>query len=371
MSKKVKSTLGEITLSIFDGKHGDCKDHPHSGCYFISVKDLQEYGIDYSQAREIDPVDFQQNYTRTNLENGDTLYANTGDTIGKSLYIKNNPFAKRTSFQKSVAVLKPNTEHVEPRYLYYLLKYETPRLRKAATGSGQKNLLLSTMRNFEVSIHDRFTQRKIVETLSCIDDRIQCNYEVNDNLQQMAHMTFMHCFWGKPTNGTIGEILIEHEKSPIQVGQAKNTVGSYPFFTSGDTVLRWKSSLIDGRNIFMNTGGNAGVKFYVGKAAYSTDTWCVSARDGLSDYLYLFLDSIKPELSQKFFQGTGLKHLQKPILKNRPMYIPSKDELEVFNHSVIPWLTLVSDNIRESERLAALRDWLLPMLMNGQATIED
>ena len=63
--------------------------------------------------------------------------------------------------------------------------------------------------------------------------------------------------------------------------------------------------------------------------------------------------------------------LQKPILKNRPMYIPSKDELEVFNHSVIPWLTLVSDNIRESERLAALRDWLLPMLMNGQATIED
>lgn len=182
MSKKVKSTLGEITLSIFDGKHGDCKDHPHSGYYFISVKDLQEYGIDYSQAREIDPIDFQQNYTRTNLENGDTLYANTGDTIGKSLYIKNNPLAKRTSFQKSVAVLKPNTEHVEPRYLYYLLKYETPRLRKAATGSGQKNLLLSTMRNFEVSIHDRSTQRKIVETLSCIDDRIQCNYEVNDNL---------------------------------------------------------------------------------------------------------------------------------------------------------------------------------------------
>lgn len=188
MSKKVKSTLGEITLSIFDGKHGDCKDHPHSGCYFISVKDLQEYGIDYSQAREIDPVDFQQNYTRTNLENGDTLYANTGDTIGKSLYIKNNPFAKRTSFQKSVAVLKPNTEHVEPRYLYYLLKYETPRLRKAATGSGQKNLLLSTMRNFEVSIHDRFTQRKIVETLSCIDDRIQCNYEVNDNLAHQSSM---------------------------------------------------------------------------------------------------------------------------------------------------------------------------------------
>ena len=181
----------------------------------------------------------------------------------------------------------------------------------------------------------------------------------------------MHSFWGKPANGTIGDILIEREKSPIQVGQAKNTVGNYPFFTSGDAILRWTSPLTDGRNIFINTGGNAGVKFYVGEAAYSTDTWCISARDGLADYLYLFLDSIKPELSQKFFQGTGLKHLQKPALKNRPMYIPEKDELEVFNHSAIPWLTLVSDNIRESKRLTALRDWLLPMLMNGQATISD
>ena len=187
----------------------------------------------------------------------------------------------------------------------------------------------------------------------------------------MARTTFMHSFWGKPANGTIGDILIEREKSPIQVGQAKNTVGNYPFFTSGDAILRWTSPLTDGRNIFINTGGNAGVKFYVGEAAYSTDTWCISARDGLADYLYLFLDSIKPELSQKFFQGTGLKHLQKPALKNRPMYIPEKDELEVFNHSAIPWLTLVSDNIRESKRLTALRDWLLPMLMNGQATISD
>ena len=35
------------------------------------------------------------------------------------------------------------------------------------------------------------------------------------------------------------------------------------------------------------------------------------------------------------------------------------------------WFSMISDNIRESEELAMLRDWLLPMLMNGQATIED
>lgn len=182
MSNMKKTTLGEITLSIFDGKHGDCKDKQGSGYYFISVKDLRDYDIDYSNARQITESDFIQNYARTNLENGDTIYANTGDTIGKSLFVQNNPLACKTSFQKSVAILKPNTEYVEPRYLYYLMKYETQRLRRAATGSGQKNLLLSTMRDFELSIHDRERQKEIITVLGCIDDKIRCNKHINDNL---------------------------------------------------------------------------------------------------------------------------------------------------------------------------------------------
>ena len=174
--------LQEITLSIFDGKHGDCKDKKGSGLYFISVKDLREHDIDYSKAREIDEVDFQQNYVRTNLENGDTIYANTGDTIGKSIFVQDNPLVAKTSFQKSVAIIKPNKEKIDPRFLYYLLKYETPRLRTAATGSGQKNLLLSTMRDFEVSIPTRDVQEKISATLGAIDDRIRMNNRINDNL---------------------------------------------------------------------------------------------------------------------------------------------------------------------------------------------
>ena len=309
------------------------------------------------------------------IKKGDILITRTSETVDElamsCVALKDYPQATYSGFVKR---LRPKTEGlVYDRFMAFFLRSKY--FRKVI----ECNTIMTLRASFNEDIFsfldlylpDYETQKRIGDLLYHMERKRENNAQINDNLQQMAHMTFMHCFWGKPTNGTIGEILVEHEKSPIQVGQAKNTVGSYPFFTSGDAVLRWKSSLIDGRNIFMNTGGNAGVKFYVGKAAYSTDTWCVSARDGLSDYLYLFLDSIKPELSQKFFQGTGLKHLQKPILKNRPMYIPSKDELEVFNHSVIPWLTLVSDNIRESERLAALRDWLLPMLMNGQATIED
>lgn len=194
---------------------------------------------------------------------------------------------------------------------------------------------------------------------------------LNDNLYQMAHTVYMHSFFSKPANGKLGDIIVEHPKSAIQVGDAKDVEGDYPFFTSGDAVLKWTEPLANGRNCFLNTGGNAGIKFYVGKTAYSTDTWCITASNNLPDYLYLLLDSIRPELTQKFFQGTGLKHLQKPLLKDRPIYIPSEEEAEIFNKSVQPWFSMISDNIRESQQLTSLRDWLLPMLMNGQATIAD
>ena len=114
----------------------------------------------------------------------------------------------------------------------------------------------------------------------------------------------MHTFFSKKPNGKLKDILIEADKSSVQVGEAKQSTGEYPFFTSGSAILKWDIPFINGRNCFLNTGGNADVKFYVGEAAYSTDTWCISTNNNMSDYLYLLLVSIKPELNQKFFQGT-------------------------------------------------------------------
>ena len=193
----------------------------------------------------------------------------------------------------------------------------------------------------------------------------------NDNLLQMAFTVYMHTFFKKKPNGKLGDIIIENDKSTVQVGDARDNNGNFPFFTSGDAILKWENYMVEGRNCYMNTGGNAGVKFYVGKSAYSTETWCITANRNLADYLYLFLYSIKAELNQKFFQGTGLKHLQKPLLRERPIYRPSDDEMLAFNQAVQPCFTTISENIRENQRLGELRDWLLPMLMNGQATIED
>ena len=104
----------------------------------------------------------------------------------------------------------------------------------------------------------------------------------------MAITTYMHFFYNKKCNGKLGDILIENPKSTIQVSDAKGKIGDFPFFTSGDAILRWTEFIADGRNTFLNTGGNADVKFYIGKAAYSTDTWYITAKKQLLFYIICF-----------------------------------------------------------------------------------
>lgn len=273
-------------------------------------------------------------------------------------------------FPDSIVGFQAYKEQSSELFMYYVFEYIRHAVQNAAYGSAQDNINIDYLTSLEFKIPNKDYQDQIVATLSVIDGNILLNNQINDNLMQMASTAFMHYFFERTPNGKLGSIIIEHPKSNIQVGEAQNSSGNVPFFTSGDSILKWDTVLVDDRCCYLNTGGNADVKFYVGKAAYSTDTWCISGMDQLSDYLYLLLYAIKPELDKKFFQGTGLKHLQKPLLKDRPIYIPTTQELNVFNTQIMPMMTKISENTRENQRLMSIRDWLLPLLMNGQATVE-
>ena len=274
-------------------------------------------------------------------------------------------------FPDSVVGFNANSNESSELFMYYVFEYIRNSIQNSASGSIQDNINIEYLTGLNFKVPDKQNQDKITNLLGVIDGKILLNRKINDNLSAMAYDTYMHTFYGKKPNGKLSDILVENDKSKVQVGEAKESDGEYPFFTSGEAILRWKEHFVDGRNCFLNTGGNADVKFYVGKAAYSTDTWCISANQNLGDYLYLLLLSIKPELNKKFFQGTGLKHLQKPLLKDRPIYIPTTDEITTFNSQIPHWFDIIAENTRENQHLTALRDWLLPMLMNGQATISE
>jgi type I restriction enzyme S subunit len=256
-------------------------------------------------------------------------------------------------------------------FMHYIFQFIKSSIQNSASGSIQDNININYLTNLEFKIPSFEYQNKIVNILGDIDKKIENNNEINNNLQHQAESIYLHSFFGKKNNGNLKQILLENSKSSIQVNKAKEMNAEYPFFTSGNAIYSWKEYLVDGRNCFINTGGNAGIKFYVGKSAYSTDTWCITGRDRFSDYLYMFLNSIKVEINKVYFQGTGLKHLQKPMLKERKIYIPTENELAEFNDKVVPMFTMISNNLEKNNRLIALRDFLLPLLMNGQATIEE
>ncbi len=260
-------------------------------------------------------------------------------------------------------VLVFRAKHIDSTTLFAILSSQifTDYACSGSQGSKMPRGNKTHMMDFKIPTIN-FTIAKIFNS---IQNKIENNHKINELLHTLAYKIYEYSFKYKPKNAKLEQIIIENPKSSIMVKNAQKIQDKYPFFTSGDNILSYPKAIIDGRNCFLNTGGNAGIKFYVGKASYSTDTWCICANE-FSDYLYLLLSSIKTHINQSFFQGTSLKHLQKNLLKKYPIYMPSAHEIKKFNQIIMPLLTLISINTRTSKKLEQIRDFLLPLLLKQQ-----
>ena len=367
MSERI--VIKEI-CEVYDGPHATPKKTV-DGPVYLGIDAITDDGkINAKEFAHLSEEDYIKWTKRVTPQYGDIVFSYEA-TLGRYALIPKDFYG---CLGRRLAIIRNVSKDIDTLWLYYY--FLSPEWKqfiqsKIIKGSTVNRISVEDFPTYTVPNISIKVQRKIANILSKIDEKIALNNNINDNLSAMAYDIYMHNFFSKKPNAKLKDILTEAEKSAIKVGEAKTSNGEYPFFTSGATILKWNEPFVDGRNCFLNTGGNADVKFYVGKAAYSTDTWSISAKSEMSDYLYLMLFSIKSELDQKFFQGTGLKHLQKPLLKDRPIYVPEKLELEAFNRQVMPMFDIISENTRENQQLTSLRDWLLPMLINGQATIGD
>ena len=163
----------------------------------------------------------------------------------------------------------------------------------------------------------------------------------------------------------IGDCIVERGKSQIKVDNAAG-YGNYPFFTSGEVVLQHTEKQIDGENIFLSTGGNAVVKYYDGQAAYSTDTYVVAGNEHVSTkFLYYALDFLTEYINTNYFQGSGLKHLQKKDFKRHELVIPSSLKEQ---ERIAKALTQIDDAIDSSSRLIAKYQLVKKGLMHDLLT---
>lgn len=148
----------------------------------------------------------------------------------------------------------------------------------------------------------------------------------------------------------LGNLIKEKRKSTLKVSDAAN-YGEFPFFTSGEAVLQHTSKQLDGKNIFLATGGVANIKYFEGDTAYSTDTYAITTKEEVdTKYLYFDLLNILYYINANYFQGSGLKHLQKKDLKKHQILFPEKPKEQT---QIATILSKVDEAIAQTEQLIA------------------
>jgi len=183
--------LGNITTLITDGKHGDCQNEANSGYYFLSAKDIQSGKLVYENSRQITFKDFAEVHKRTNLEAGDICLVNTGATIGKTAIVPSHEFTAKTTFQKSVAVIKVLKKLISIQYLEKILISETSKLLEISKGSAINNLLLGDLRNQLIPLPPLAEQKaiaekvdRLMETIDQLEQQIKHRKELAEDLMQ-------------------------------------------------------------------------------------------------------------------------------------------------------------------------------------------
>lgn len=400
--------LETICAQITDGKHGDCRDELNSGYYFLSCKDVRNGDLNYDGARQITEADFLETHLRTRFAPRDVLITNSG-TIGRMAIAPEHELTNRTTFQKSVAILKPNPALVEPAFLYYALQSDIQRLIGFAGGTAQKNLLLRDLRAFELLIPPLCTQQQIAGILSAYDDLIGNSKRRIRILEEMARA--LYCEWfvkfrfpgyegfqlapsalGESPEGW--EVKRLPECVEISPRVAVPRVGIKPFVPM--------SSLSDDSMLITDIEsreGNSGAKFQNGDTLVARITPCLengktgfvqflpdaaSVAFGSTEFIVMRSRSLTPEfvylltrsnefraVAIKSMSGaSGRQRVQERCFDDFPIAQPPRQLLDHFVAAVAPNFQLIYKLQLQIQNLRLARDLLLPRLMSGQTEKE-
>lgn len=397
----IETTLAELSLNITDGKHGDCQGENDSGFYFISCKDVKDGQINYNDARQITEKDFLDAHKRTKLEPNDILVTNSG-TIGRMAFIRDIPETHRTTFQKSVAIVKPDSGKIMPRYLYYQLQNCMADFINQSNGSAQKNLLLSTMRAFKLWIHEEGKkQERIAEILSAYDDLIENNQKQINLLEEAAQRLYKEWFVDLRFPGHETTTIVDGvpegwvdrkftDVVSIMSGGTPKTDnreyydGNIPFYTpkdsngaffAFDTITHISQSGLEHCNSQLYPAGTVIItaRGTVGKTtilavpmAMNQSCYALKCDDLNSPYYLFFALNREVEKLKTMANGGVFNTIIVKTFEQISLMVPPKDVLESFEVVVAPFMEQIKSRMKQIELLRETRDRLLPKLMNGK-----
>lgn len=302
----------------------------------------------------------------------------------------------------NVALMKAiPSEEIGNEYLFYFLKQESlfqyidqlsPR-----TG-GQTGVDVPMLKEYPILLPEIEYQRKVEKVLCSFDEKIELNNKINTELEVMAKLIYDYWFVqfdfpdekGKPYKSSGGKMVYSDElKREIPEGWEVNELASIAEFKNGKGIKkeRIKESgefVIFGSNgptgktddiLFENpvvaigrVGANYGEVNYSLEPCWITDNAVTSQPIDTHNLWWLIL-TLRGIDYKNIAGGSAQPLITQGKLKSLKFPIPKIDIIKNFHEIANSTFRKVENNQKENQKLAELRDWLLPMLMNGQVRV--
>ena len=402
--------LAEVCTKITDGSHSSPKAQ-ESGYPMFSVKDMLEYGFDYSKCKYISQEDYV--ILKKNgcvPQKGDVLVAKDGSYLKQIFVCKET---KEEAILSSIAIFRPNSL-VDSFFLSYLLK--SPQVynyiaNNCVSGSALPRIVLKDFKEVNLPIPSIEIQKSIVSILKSFDDKIEVNRRINDNLEQQAQALFKSWFvdfepfkdgefveselgmipkgWRVCRTNEVFEINIGKtppRKEPewftdnandniwvsiADMGGCGMFVSESSEYLTNEAINRFNIIMVDEGSILLS------FKLTVGRVAIADTKLTTNEaiarfllpQSYYREFLYLYLKQYKYEnLGSTSSIATAVNS---KTIKGMKLIIPTNGVISDFSNHTRPLFDKIKVLLQESRRLAELRDALLPKLMSGEIEVNE
>lgn len=297
-------------------------------------------------------------------------------------------------------------------YYRFLLAGRTGQLEKYLIGSTIKHLTGVNLKQVEFEYPDLDTQQRIASVLSALDDKIALNTRINAELEAMAKLLYDYWFVqfdfpnakGKPYKST-GGAMVHNAELKREVPEGWEVVNlleemdvqyGFPFDTNQFTedtkakpVVRIRDILgcsfsaystqevhekyaLQSGDLLIGMDGNFHMNYWDRDAGYLNQRSVrIRSRKGSSvSNVQCFYD-IQPHIKAReaSVSRTTVGHLSDKDLKRMYVLVPEESKFFRPKQTFDGLLAMMLSNRVQNQELTTLRDWLLPLLMNGQVVV--
>jgi len=386
----IKDLISEISMGPF-GSNIKVECFVDDGIPVLNGSNLEGFSLKEESFRYVTEQK-ADSLGKANAHRGDVVITHRG-TLGQIVFIPQNSKFDRYVISQSQFRVKCN-EKVLPEYLvyYFHTKLGQHKLLSNASQVGVPALARAstTFQMIDIDIPSVDIQKKIVDVLETIREKIELNNKINNNLLEQAKALFKNWFIDyEPFSanntmpetwrmGTVGEIIELHDSKriPLSGSERDKMEKIYPYYGATSLMDYVDNYLFDGIYLLLGEDGTVVddkgfpiLQYIDGKFWVNNHAHILTGKLGYSVeelYLLFSLTNIKSIVT-----GAVQQKVSQANLKKVPAIIPPVEVLSQFDDIIQPIFAEIRNLRSENQRLSSIRDSVLPKLISGDIDVSE